>query len=1442
MALMALRLTWNSVRRWSRRAGPRWLQLAFLFWLANPLWLVAASPKNPNFLIQHWLAGNGIPENTAYSVAQTPDGFIWVGSTDGLLRFDGRNFERASQLLAKPRLAKQTVSLLMDETGRLWVGVDFGILLHDEQGDWLDLAPTNATLRSVAVTADGQTFVGGTLGQVYHLDRKQLQAVAPPPGLTASGVFCVRDKVDGGLWLANRGFIERRTKSGWERMTADTNIPSAVVAGAAHGGGLWVYGDGRLRRYRTGSPAQAVTVPRVEQPRQIMEDSQGRVWIASNSSGLVCLNPDGTVQYLNATNGLTHNSVWGIIEDREGNFWLGSSVGGLQCFRDRFFKSIGVDDGLPDRIVRTIAATGPASVLVGTHGGSVARIEAGRVVWTHSIAKDARTRYVWSVLHDREQRDWVGTYGHGLFVTENGVERDFPLPAEMEPAIYALLEDSAGRIWVGSIAGAGVIEGGQFHTLAPQLSNACVRCFAEEPRTGAMWIGTLEHGLFRLQGTNLMHWGISSGLPDNRICSLTFDPEGCLWAGLFNHGLVGLKEGKIVACLDARQGLPALTIAAMLNDHLGCFWLGTDQGILRVSQADLRRAAAGGPAKLKFETFNEGDGLDNAECAEGYQPTAMRDARGELWFATLNGVVHVAPDRLRINTNRPPVKIEKVVFRDRAGGQHILTGPVERVVLPAGSTELEVVCAALSFAVPEKVQYAFNLEGSNTNWVNQGHERVISFRSLSHGKYRLHVQAANNDGRWNEAGATLAITMEPFVWQTWWCQVLVVLVLLFLGGAVVGQRQRARFMQQQALLMKERVLAREKARLASILESTSDLVSFASPNGLVIYLNPAGRRMVGLGEQEDATRLRLQSFFPAAASDHQLETAIAQAVQHGTWTGQAVLRTLAGGSLPVSQVIVAHKNAANQLEFLSTIIRDVSERQRQEDELQRREQYFRSLIEHASDSITVINKHAVVTYQSPSGVRLLGYPAEAMLGRNLLELAHPEDLVKSRAALECCLEKLNQPVSLTVRLRHRDGAWRTVEAVGSSIVAQSGEIEVIVNSRDVTVSLRMEEELRQSQKMEAIGQLAGGVAHDFNNILSSMQLQAELIGMLDDLPTEAREGLQQISADTRRAADLTRRMLLFSRRQVMQTRILDLGEVVTGMVKMLRRIIREDIQLQIDLHAAPLWTRADAGMLEQVLMNLAVNASDAMPQGGRLWIATTQVVLSEQDTKMHPEGKPGRFVCLSVKDTGTGIPPEYLQRIFEPFFTTKEVGKGTGLGLATVFGVVKQHDGWIQVDNRPGEGVTFHVYLPASSGAVADPMPIEQKRELPRGVGTILLVEDEMAVRQVTRALLERHGYEVLTAANGDEALELWQKQHQVVSLLLTDMVMPGDLSGRKLAERLRSDQPRLKVIFMSGYNAEIAGLDLQSNDLGTFLQKPIGKDELLGTIRRVLLNQPATL
>ena len=1404
-----------------------------LIWWAGTGWLRAASAPNPDFLIRHWLAGDGIPENTAYSVAQTPDGYLWVGTTDGLLRFNGKNFEPADQLLGQPFLGQQVDRLVVDEQGRLWAAGESGILLED-RNHWRKVEPASADLRSVTVTADGQTFVGGTSGQIYRFDENRLQPMDPPPGLLPSGVFCARDQADGGLWVANRGFIGRWTKQRWQRSELETNNLSSLVAVAAPKGGLWVYGDGRLRLYRAGSPAVDFPAPKVDEPRQILVDRQGRLWIASNTSGLACLATNGAVQWLTATNGLTHNSIWTLSEDREGNLWVGSSTGGLQRIRDRFFHTISVDGGLSDGIARTVTTDGPGTILVGTHGAGTMQIKDGRVVWAQTLDRLAPTRYVWSVLRDREQRVWLGTFQNGLFVEKKGRQRKFPLPSPMEAAVFALMEDSTGRVWVGTYAGAGVIANGRFTVPAPRLNKEHVRCFAAEPHSGAIWLGTLYGGLYRLQGTNLTHWGTAEGLPGNRICSLTFDDQDNLWVGVYKKGLVCFRAGNMI-CLGAEQGLPSLTLVAMLADDQGCFWFGSDRGLLRVAQADLRRVAARAQTQAKFEIFNEGDGLENAECGEGYQPVATRDASGELWFATLNGVVHVDPRRVRINPLPPLVKIERVIFRDHAGTPRQLFEPADGVILPAGSTEIAVSCAVLSFAAPEKVQLAFLLEGANNTWVNQGDERMISLRTLSYGKYTLQVKAANNDGFWSGPGHPLAIRAEPFVWQTWWFRLLLALVLLGSGGAAVWQIERGKARQQQALLARERALAHEKARLASILESTSDFVGFAAPDTGLLYLNPAGRRLVGVGEKEDVTRLGLQSFFPAAEAERLLQSAIPQAVQSGTWSGQTVLQKRTGGNVPVSQVIVAHKDAASGLLFLSTIMRDESERQRHMDELQRREEYFRSLIEHASESITVIDAQAVVTYQSTSGVRLLGYPTEAMMGRCLLDMAHPEDLLKSRAVLGQSLAHPNVPIVLTARWRHRNGSWRSIETVSTSMVSDSGEHRIVLNSRDVTDRLHLEEELRQSQKMEAIGQLAGGVAHDFNNILAALLMQVDLINLIDELPGEARKGLRQISADTHRAADLTRRLLLFSRRQVMQTRVLDLNAVIAGLADLLQRTIREDVLLQLDLHEGPLLTRADAGMLEQALLNLAVNARDAMPHGGRLRITTGETVVDESQAGLNPEAAAGRYVCFSVSDTGAGIPPEILPRIFEPFFTTKEVGKGTGLGLASVFGAVKQHQGWIKVDNRSGEGVTFHVFLPASTAAAVESSPAEPAAMPGRGTETILLVEDEMEVRKLTHMFLQRNGYRVLDAFNGVEALKCWAEHRKTVDLLLTDLVMPGGLDGQELARRLRQERPELRVIYFSGYSANTAGQNIRIGDHEDFVQKPFAPAHLLKVVRDLL-------
>ena len=382
---------------------------------------------------------------------------------------------------------------------------------------------------------------------------------------------------------------------------------------------------------------------------------------------------------------------------------------------------------------------------------------------------------------------------------------------------------------------------------------------------------------------------------------------------------------------------------------------------------------------------------------------------------------------------------------------------------------------------------------------------------------------------------------------------------------------------------------------------------------------------------------------------------------------------------------------------------------------------------------------------------------------------------------------------------------------------------------------QMEAQLRQSQKMEAIGQLASGVAHDFNNLLTIIQGYAARL--LAKTPrADQREAVEQILNSSAHAAALTRQLLAFSRKQNLQQRTIDLRETVARMSRMIERLIGETISLTVQrLDSLPA-VSADEGMIEQILLNLAVNARDAMPSGGKLTVSTSAEEVTPAHVQRQPAARPGSFVCLKMTDTGCGMDKATLTRIFEPFFTTKGPGKGTGLGLATVFGIVEQHEGWIEVESEVGHGTTFSVFLPAADSQA---MPTLAEAEAPEamrgGTETILIVEDEALLRELAAAILKDLGYTVLEAGTGLEAVVLWKKHRDQIHLVVTDMVMPGGLSGRELAQHLRNQKPDLKIIFSTGYSAETAALDFSSGPSTTFLQKPYRPPQLAKVVRECL-------
>jgi PAS domain S-box-containing protein len=491
-------------------------------------------------------------------------------------------------------------------------------------------------------------------------------------------------------------------------------------------------------------------------------------------------------------------------------------------------------------------------------------------------------------------------------------------------------------------------------------------------------------------------------------------------------------------------------------------------------------------------------------------------------------------------------------------------------------------------------------------------------------------------------------------------------------------------------------------------------------------------------------------------------------------------------------------------------------------------------VEQASETIVITDTKGTILYANPAFEKTSGYTRAEALGQNPRVLKSGKQDAEFYRQMWAVLQRGEVWNGHFIN-RRKDGTLYEEEANISPVRDAAGKIiNYVAVKRDVTHEVQLETQFRQAQKMEAVGQLAGGVAHDFNNILAVIQMQSSLLKS-DGLSTEQTELADGITESVQRAVALTRQLLLFSRREVFQPRDLELNETIAATTKMLKRMLGETIEMQLKLAAQPLFLHADAGMLDQVLMNLCVNARDAMPGGGHLLIETAGVELDELAVGQSVQARAGSFVRLSVSDNGGGIPPEILPKIFEPFFTTKPVGKGTGLGLATVFGIVQQHQGWINAYSEVGHGTAFRIYLPRLAGNVLLKSASPVLAAMRGGHETILLAEDDPALRVAVRKALAQLGYRILEAPTGVKALAVWQENRNEISLLLTDLVMPDGMTGKALAQRLLQENSKLKVIYMSGYSAEVVGKDFPFTEDVNFLTKPFPAQKLAQTIRNCL-------
>lgn len=1255
-----------------------------------------------------WQRAEGLPQNTVAAMAQTGDGYLWLATQDGLVRFDGVRFT-VFNIRTTPELGSNDIqALLLDRQDRLWIGTTGGGLVMLNHGKFTSYGIreglTGNVVSALHEDAAGRLWIGTTAGGVSRLSDGVFQHYTAEDGLPSGGVTTIAHDSLGTIWIGTHSGLSKLADGRFTTYTADTgSLPSNDVRAvcAARDGTLWVATAAGLVRLRQDTFTTYTTKDGLSGNfvRTVFEDRAGTLWVGTVDGGVTRMR-DAAIARFTTRDGLSDDDVRSFLEDDEGNLWIGTNAGGLNRLKTSRIVTYGTPEGLSHDIALAITSDARGDVWVATYGGGLNRLRDGR--WTaYTTTHGLASNMVLSLAAARDGSLWVGSAG-GVDRLRDGRVRHYGAEAGLaDEPVLALLEGRLGDLWVGTRTGLKHVaaSGTTNYTVADGLGGNIILAIVQT-RDGSIWIGTEGGGVSQLGPDGLRRYGRSDGLTNDVVGTITEDREGDLWFGTNGGGLVRLKDGRFTAYTSAHGDI-ADTISRILEDAAGNLWMSANRGIFRVRRQDLDNFDAGTLKEIPTVWYDEADGMRSSEANGGIQPAGWQMPDGRLWFPTLKGAILIEPDRLT-REFQPARAILEGVMADRQVLDH--RAPL---TVPAGARAIEFHYTAPGFQSPHRTAFRYRLDGYDAEWIEAGTRRTAYYTNLPPGDYVFRVTARNEDHAWSQAGPSLAIHFAPHFYQT----------------------------------------------------------------GAFYALAAFGLLLAGFG----AHRLRVSGL---RAREHEL-------------------------------------------------VRLSEDRQRAIDALRASETQFRALFDNAFEGVYRTTPDGRILLANSALVTMLGYEsADQLAGVNALDLyVRPGD----RHRFVDSLDTMGEARDVEVVLRRPDGGHVTALESARAVRDAAGNVNYFEGTLvDVTDRKSLEEQNRQLQKMEIVGRLAGGIAHDFNNLLTPILGYCDIL--LDDLPKEgtSRNDVEEIKKAAESAGSLTRQLLAFSRQQILEPRVLTINEVALKVESILRRLIGEHIDLRLRLEAAAGRIKADAGQIEQVLLNLVINARDAMGTGGALTVETG-TSLAGPPGVLQPPPAPHGYVTLTVRDTGPGIAPEVKPHLFQPFFTTKR--HGTGLGLSTVHDIVTQSGGCIIVESEPGQGATFRIYLPRVE-AEFHPSGTSNATVPPRGTETVLLAEDNDSLRELVHKVLERSGYRVLPAANAEDAREIAARQTEPIDLLLTDVVMPG-ASGPALAGDLVRMLPELKVLYMTGYiddGAGAAGIGLTS-----LLQKPFSPAVLLERVRDVL-------
>jgi len=797
---------------------PVFIMLAAVWSLAGGDFSTPVSAA-PNYFVRAWQAEQGLPQNKVTAVVQSRDGYLWVGTYSGLARFDGVRFTVFDENNTPALRSSRVTSLFEAANGVLWIGDESGHVTQykNEAFTAAEFHPawSGGKIYDIAADGTGDVWVLNESGQLARVSDGRV--LTPESGTVAKLVDMTRS-AEGRIWVAREGRVSALAEGRVRPLPfpegANGTYPYVQGIGASRDNGLWIASDGRLRKWKDGQWVDDLgNAPWGGTPvTRLVETKRGVLAAGTAESGLYLIFPGQNRKplHFDHSSGFPSDWVISLCEDREGNLWVGTGGGGLVIVRPNNIETVSPPDQWQGRAVLSVCPGQDGTLWVGTEGAGLYRLQNDD--WTNfGSAQGIRNSYVWSLAEDPEGRIWAGTWGGGLFVQEGEHFEYAPGMDNINMPMPALLTAREGGMWIGTAAGLLRYRAGQQTWFKESEGEALrdVRTIAED-KQGAVWFGMAGDGLACLKEHRIWRFRAQDGLSNDFMDCLHFDQTGVLWVGTFGGGLVRVKAGRF-AVINRKQGLPTSVIGDIEEDDRGYFWMSSHNGIIRVSEAELNRCADGQTNEVHCQTYGIDDGMPTIECSEGLQPAGCKTADGRLWFPTSKGLVAVNPLNIVANPLPPPVQIEAMRVDDQLAA-HGTEGQV--IEVPPGRHRFEFQYTGLSFVDPEKVQFRCRLHGFETDWVDAGNRRTVNYNYIPPGHYAFQVIACNNDGVWNETGASIAFHVLPFFWQTLWFRILAWVLIVAASSGVVFFETRRRMRQKVERLEWQRAVEHERARIA----------------------------------------------------------------------------------------------------------------------------------------------------------------------------------------------------------------------------------------------------------------------------------------------------------------------------------------------------------------------------------------------------------------------------------------------------------------------------------------------------------------------------------------------------------------------------------------------------------------------------------------------------